>query len=290
MSHAATARKQSNRLPDGRAIRSLAKGEQRTFRQAEMFGLAKARLFDPAIETIMTVREHDVSIQSGAYKSVNENGWWRTAKYGVYARGFERELDKRVGNSVVWTEVGVSYTFEVPDVRHPTEDKPLSHATGMLVLPLAKLEFDEGTRAVKVAPNLYPETDVQVVDIMRPRAWALVDADGVPLRTEPSGANTQEARYSYIRHSDEFEEGATGWHGSLSRVVLGVLGFDYGGRYVLAGSRWSGASGVAVVGHEVAASLKAGAPKITKEGDRVIIEGTPEQLEAAMRLLEPLGK
>ncbi len=67
-----------------------------------MFGL-KGRI--PRHESIMTVRELDDAINvSGAWKPIDVNGWWRTNRYGVYARGFERELDKPVGASVVWVE------------------------------------------------------------------------------------------------------------------------------------------------------------------------------------------
>ncbi len=206
------------KLSDGRVIRVFA-GE---YTQEEMFGLHKSGLFDPKTETIMSVRELDDALNvSGAWKAVGVDGCWRTREYGVHATGFEKELDKPVGASVVYITIGedVPYTFEVPDVKHPQDkDKGLRQATGMLVFALDKLDYDEGKRILSVVSNFNPETDVRVKDIMRPAGWALVDADGYPIRTRPSNGDTNEARYSAVRDSDALE-GCTGWHGSVVRSV-----------------------------------------------------------------------
>jgi len=252
---AATAQVVNNRLPDGRAIRALeAANGKRTFRQAEIFTIVRALV--PAHETVMDVKDHDVSIQTGAYSSVNANGWWRTRRYGVYPRGFEKEFDKPVGEKIVWVEEidgrKADFTFKVPDVPHPSvKDNGLRQATGMLDFDFEKLQYNEERRVVSVVGDFNPETDVRVLDVMRPREWALVDTDGYPLRSQPSSSRVPEARFMYVKNSDEFEKGATGWHGSVARGVDDVDG----GRGVGAVGVWSVASGVAIVGRSAAAPL-----------------------------------
>ncbi len=259
MDATAVAEKPKNRLPDGRVIRALEDGNgQKTFRQVEMFTLVRALV--PAHETVMGVKDHDQSIQSGTYSLVNANNWWRTRRYGVYVRGFEKELDKPIGDKVVWIEEldgrKIDFTFDVPDVKNPHDkNKGLRQATGMLDFDFKKLQYTAGTRTVSVASDFDPETDVAVRDVMRPRNWGLVDADGYPLRSNPSNSGVPEARFMHVRNSDEFEKKATGWHGSVARNVVDFI--YYWGRFVLAISDWSEASGVTVVGRSVAASLVA---------------------------------
>lgn len=281
-----TTEKVNNRLSDGRVVRAL----DGTYTQVQLFGL-KGRV--PCHESIMGVKDHDDSLNiSGAWRAIDVTGWWRTNRYGVYARGFEKKLDKPVGARVVLIEDGVSYTFEVPDVKNPlNKDKGLRQATGMLDFALERLQYDEGKRIVSVASDFNPETDVTVRDIMRPRGWALVDADGYPLRLSPSNADVSEARYSFVRRSDEFNKKSTGYHGSVARNVLG------GGyrRNVIADFGWQDCSGVALVGREAAAPLESEAPasptaglQLIRNPTELIVKGTPEQLDAAIRLLQSL--
>jgi hypothetical protein len=265
----AAAVQEKNRLSDGRLVRAL----EGTYTQIQMFRL-KGRI--PTSEGIMSVKELDDAINlSGAHSSINVTGWWRTNRYAVYAKGFEKELDKPVGAKVVWIENGVSYTFEVPDVKNPmNKDKGLRQASGMLDFALDKLQYDEEKRIVSVTPD-FTETDVTVRDIMRPRNWALVDADGYPIRTRPSDQTTPDVRYSYVRHSGEFDKKASGYHGSVARD-----GFS-GRRFVYSGIGWQGGSGVAVVGRDaiVAGNIAPIVRKAEQSGcgarlDRV--QGAPE--------------
>lgn len=244
---AAVAEKPNNRLPDGRPIRAL----QGDHNQVAMFSLHKSGFYVPANESIMSVREHDQSIQSGAYKSVNTNNWWRTNEYGFYPKGFETQ-NLPIGEKIVYVEGGVSYTLNVPDVpvKVNGETIGLRAAIGMGVIKLEKLQYDEDRKIVSVTSDFDPTNDVSVKNIMRPRAWALVDAEGYPMRDKPSNENAPEARYSYVRHSDQLDKKATGYHGSLARDV----DFFSRWRVVNAYGAWSYGSGVAVVSRSEGAS------------------------------------
>jgi hypothetical protein len=232
------AQRGNNRLSNGLVVRPV-KGK---FTQIELFRL-KGRI--PKHESIMNVRELDDALNvRGVWKVIDVNGSWRTNRYGVYARGFERELDKPVGASIVWIEDGISYTFEVPDLEHPNDsNRGLRQATGMLDFALEKLQFDEDRGIVSITSDFDPESDVTVRNIMRPRGWALVDVEGYPLRTRPSDPHNSISRYSYVRHSDQFDREATGWHGSISRII----GIVDDRRYVYAYVEWGIDYGVAVV-------------------------------------------
>src|SRR5262249_61198045 len=84
------------RISDGRVVRPL----DGRFTQERMFGLHKSGLFDPAIESILTVKElDDVLNVSEAYKALGSH-WWRSDRYAGYRKGFEKELDKRIGNDL----------------------------------------------------------------------------------------------------------------------------------------------------------------------------------------------
>ncbi len=253
------------KLPDGRPIRAL----EGTYTQKMMFTLRSSGLYAPATEGIMSVKDHDQSIQSGAYKSVNVNDWWRTGAYAFYPSGFEK-ANLPLGDKLVYAEDGVRHTLNIPDVQvsmlRPdgrSETVGLRQAIGMGVIKLEKLKLDQTddeADVVSVTTDFDPATDVKVVDVMRPRAWALVDVDGYPLKSQPSCDEVSEARYSWIRHKDDFEKGSTGYHGSLAHLVGG----DYylGRRYVYAFDYWSWASGVAVVGRDVAVAAGNSVPLV----------------------------
>ena len=279
--------KANSQLSDGRTIRALVdtkgtlgKRGKNAFTQVEMFELRPKGLL-PSNERPMNVKEHDESIRSGAWKEISANSWWRTNLYGVYRKGFEKDLDVQIGEKVVWVEDGIAPVFNVPDVKHPhNNDKGLREATGMVVFDLDKLQYDGETNIVSVSSDFNPETDVFVVDVMRPRGWALVDANGIPLRTKPSDEDTLGARHSYVKHSDEFEGEATGWHGSLA---CDVDGFYFGRRRYVVGALvvWSGASGVATIGRSAAA------PQIEVAGEKLVKVADPESLlQRATRLTE----
>ncbi|MEW6528947.1 MAG: hypothetical protein AB1391_03595 [Candidatus Micrarchaeota archaeon] len=203
----------------------------------------------------MTVKEHDQSIQSGVYQLISENSWWRTGEYGFYRRGFEKKTIP-LGAEITYVEGGVSWILEIPDVPIEVNGKRigLRQAIGMGVIPLEKLEIkdvNDKESIVSVTSNFDPRTDLEVVNIMRPSGWGGVDTKGRPLKSMPSNESNLYARYSYVLHKNNFDEGPTGWHGSFAR---GVNGFYCRAREVSAGSVWSYGSGVMLVDREEAAA------------------------------------
>jgi hypothetical protein len=186
-------------LPDGRRIRAL----DGTFGQRDMFRLRGAL---PKEESLMNMRE---LAASGA------EGWWRSGRYGVLARGFEK-LSRPIGARVVWVESGLAYSFEVPDVRHPSDrGRCLREADGLLDFDLLKLEFDEASRTVSAAPGFDPVKDVAVRDVRRSNGWALPDAEGFPARSLQC-PGPPEALFSCFAAAADFSEGSSGWHGSVA--------------------------------------------------------------------------
>ena len=280
-----------SKLPDGRSMRAL----EGTYTQKMMFTLSSSGLYNPANEGIMSVKEHDQSIQSGAYKSVNVNGWWRTGEYAFYPKGFEKR-NLPLGDKLVYVEDGVAHTLNIPDVPVKLANGQtvgLRQAISMGVIKLEKLkldQIDDKADVVSVTTDFDPATDVKVVDIMRPSAWALVDADGYALKSQPSDAGVSEARYSRVRHSDEFEDRSTGYHGSLARGVYGYVNDDR--RVVYAYGEWRYGSGVALVSGRGATAPLVGVPeeKLAKIADPKALVQRAEQLQtAATELTERLG-
>lgn len=259
MSRAARLQRKNNRLSDGRTIRAL-KTPWAGFLQEDMFRL-RAKL--PLHERPMNIKELDEALQTGAYQSIKDvdRKRWRTNRYGVYKRGFERRQPLPIGDTVFWCgEWSCHSVFDVPDVRHPHNPNiGLRQATGMLDFDLDKLQYERETRwweakpirgVVSVTADFNPETDVRVVDIMRPRGWALVDENGYPLRTQPSHPNIPAARCSSILHHSE-NWGSNprvktyGWHGSIA------VSYDHERwRFVIASMGWDWGSAVAVVSRE----------------------------------------
>ncbi len=213
------------------------------FTQAQVFRL-KGKM--PSHESILSVKGHDLVLNPNeCFRVPGFPIWVRTGEYGVYARGFQKDLDAPVGTIVIWTENNCSYSFIVPDARHPGDkDKALCQASGMLVFPIDKLEYDERYRVVSVSQSFDPARDVRVVDIMRPGGWALVDGEGYPVRGKPSDIYDPDARCAYLRSPGEFFPNASGWHGSIAR------GVDFGGyqrRAINAELEWRYPSGVSVI-------------------------------------------
>ncbi len=229
-----------NCLSDGREIWALGG----TFTQPMMFGL-KGKL--PAHEGILSISQFDDAMnRSGAALTLpRHGGWWRTCEYGVYPRGFDSDPLKPAGATVIWVEDGYRYSFEVPDARNPQEPgKSLRESQGMLVFALSKLRYDRRKRVVSVSPDFDPQADVRAVDVMRPAGWALPDEAGYPLRQLPSDATVPEARGFRYVSSGGFENGSSGWHGSIS--LLYAEGLEHGRRMIDAASGWRHPSGVAV--------------------------------------------
>lgn len=248
---------EKSKLPDGREIRAL----EGTYTQKMMFTLRSSGLYVPANEGIMTVKDFNQAIQSDADKPVTEKKVWRTGEYAFYRKGFEKS-DLPLGDKLVYVkrqaptiripeiEKGIVHTLNIPyvpvSIVRPdgeSETVGLRKATGMGVIKLEKLELkdiDGMADVVSVTTDFDPATDVKVVDIMRPDAWALVDSDGYPMRKDPSHRDEPAARFSVTMVYGEFDTIATGWHGSLTHN-------DFSMRSVTAKSKWQSDLMVAVI-------------------------------------------
>ena len=226
-------------LPDGRAMRILASGERTTFRQKEVFQLAK--LLQPT-ERIMSVREHDRSIQSGAYSSLPVSSW-RCREYAFYRKDPGAEL----GSEIEWKENGVTYRNLVPDIPVDVNGKTISlqKAKGMGVYSSIRLldirQEDAGLFVVFAERLDMVVGKVRVVNFSgNDLDFAFTDAIGLPLANGITHSDDPDTRIgSMTRNYGK----STGWHGSIARGVFS----GYGQRKVYADIPWSAAFGVAVV-------------------------------------------
>ena len=218
---------QANRLqlPDGRLVRAATVGEQREFNQLQF------------LQLVQNARRRNPSEGRAAFNPLGER--------------------------LVYIENRVRHGLTIPDVPVTLPDGSrvnLRQATGMAVFDVMKMDVrvvDERTVEVSVTSGFNPGTDVKVKDVMRPRGWsAHIDADEFALRGSPSNAENPNARDSYRRPANEFQdikhtfvsdEIATGYHGSVARVGVGG---GYGRRDVGAFYGWSFVSGVAVISLE----------------------------------------
>ena len=277
-----------NLLTDKRPMRAM----EGSVNQVQMFQVRGK--FNPQIEGVATVREADDALNvSGIYRAVMGTRWVRTDQYAVYKKDPKAPL----GKEVTWVEDGVRYVQQIPDVPVQFGGKEISlqKAVAMGVydsIGLLKIEqTDTGLYTVSAVDQATLAGKVRAVDFMR-GGWALTDEHGFPLASQPVSSSNSAARYGWVR--SDYQKGADGWHGSVARY-----GFYYVIRQdVYAIDGWSVASGVALVGRSAAAPLEApglatpGLPvqlKLTREGEgRLIVEGTPAQLDAAIRLLGTL--
>ncbi len=239
-------------LPGGRQVRTYNDNGKTRFTQVDMFQLTP---HIPMGETIMGNLEYDISIKSSIYPSIGGNGFSRARVYAFYPKGFEFTLNLQIGKEITYVEDGVSYVLAVPDVlvTDPISGNKVSlqKAAGMGVfrdIGLLKLEReDENRYKISVVSDL-KEGDISVVDIMRPRGWALTDQNGFPLRTLSSNGIIPEARYSYVRSLGELPD-SNGWHGSPVRTNNLMVGG--GPRHIILSNRWSELSTVGLVQSDV---------------------------------------
>jgi len=212
-------------LRDGRAARVLSG----PFNQKQVFSLHSSGLYTPANEGIMTLRDLSEAHQSRIFRARFTSGMVRSSEYAFYPRGFEN-ADLPLGDRLAYVEKYFdkdgkrrteTHILEIPDAPVELADGSkvgLRNALGMGVIPIGKLalaQIDENTDVVSVTADFDPTTDIKVVDIFRPMGWALPDSDGYPLRSRPSAIDVPEARFSWVLHSDKFEDGSTGWHGTV---------------------------------------------------------------------------
>ena len=298
-------------LPDGRLVRAATVGETLKFDQLQFLQLvqnARRRnpsegraAFNPLGESLMENRDFEASVQNVSFAALNI-AWTRMRGYAVYRRRFETQ-DLPLGERLVYIENGVRYGFTIPEVSVtlPSGSRvSLQQATGMAVFDVMKIDVrvvDKKTVEVSVTPDFNPETDVKVKDVMRPCGWsAHIDADGFALRGSPSNAENPNARYSYVRYADQFEdikhlfvsdEPATGYHGSLARGNVNW------GCYVVAGDDWSEVSGVALVSLASSVQGTASLLELVRTADQETLRGVFAQLPlekraAIMRALQSL--
>jgi len=212
-------------LLDGRTARVPEDG----FNQKQMFSLRSGGLVDPANEGIMTLRDISEACQSRIFRARFTSGMVRSSEYAFYPRGFDN-ASLPLGDKLAYVEKYFdkngerrteTHILEIPDVPVELADGSkvgLRNALGMGVIPIGKLalsQIDENTDMVSVTADFDPATDIKAVDIARPMGWALPDSDGYPLRSRPSAMDVPEARFSWVLHSDKFEDGSTGWHGTV---------------------------------------------------------------------------
>ena len=185
------------------------------------------------------------------------------------------KMFSKEAKAIVYTDPndGQRYVF-------PVEEKYFEVKNGILAVahPDFKLGYDGKDLVV------LPEAGkVELVsDFPTKDGWYATDAKyGIPTGKETS-SNNSEARYLY-RVDD------AGRAGPVARDCSGLLGYGYG-RVVDLLLRPSGGLGVAVeeVARGAGAPLEAAQLRITQEGQRLVVEGTPEQLQAAVKLLEQL--
>lgn len=236
-----------NLLSDGRLMRAM----EGLVNQEGMFNNRAGRFtvrgkFNPQIEGIAKLREVDDAFnKSRIYPAVMGQTWVRTDEYTVYRRDPKEPL----GKEVAWVESGIRYNLLVPDIKLQFNGKEVSlqKVTAMGVfdsIGLLKIEQnDENLFTVSAVDEAALAEKVRAVDFMRRDIvegnWALTDKHGFPLGSKPARSDNPDSRCTHVR--SDYENGATGWHGSI--------GYSSGGRLVSACDFWGMMSNVAIVGH-----------------------------------------
>jgi len=258
------------------------------FTQAQTLSLHKSGVFAPEHEGIMLVREYDDALKNGSCASIGcKEHWWRSDQFGFYPKGFEQKPGLAIGSRLVWIEKVTNpdrterMLVAILDLSRIAEEKVflsdgkearLKDATGMGIVRNSKLDLrvienrpDLIIYEVSPADGINPEKDITFKDVLRPSGLSTsVDSEGFALMggriLDEDGFEEQDARFSHIRHLDEFEAlppsrveaelkkrglDRHGWFGSIGRQDL----YDY--RHDIdAYVAWSRCSGVAVVDNE----------------------------------------
>lgn len=271
MSQAAAVQK-PNLLRDGRPLRAL----NAKVTQKQMFGLHGSEHFNPKTEGIARVRDLDDALNvSGIYKAVMGDVWTRTNEYAAY----KKDPTASLGNEIVWVEGGVVYRKLIPDVPVKVGEREISlqEAVGMAVydsICLLQIEQTDDTLfTVSVADPSVLTGKVRVVDFMR-NGWAGTDEHSFPVGSKPVSDDDPAARFGYVRN--EYDQKATGWHGSVARDVYVFLSR----RTVYANVDWSNVSGVAIVGREAAA------PQVSVPEEKLVEVADPKALVRRAEQLE----
>lgn len=233
-----SAKPKEARLSDGRQMRAL----DGVFTQMQMFDVAcKAESLKHAVATMKDA--DDALTISKVSGSVFGNAHIRTGEYCFSAR----EPGKPFGSELVFIEKGIRYRMEIPDVRVPFNGKEpsLRAIKGALIIidsiTLLKLtKISEGEYLVSPADGAKFEGRIHAVPFLG-KGWVKAGSLGYPDTGKSSSADDPSARHVWMR--TVFEDGATGYHGSMARTMGGD-----GGRSIIADLDWSAACRVAVVG------------------------------------------
>jgi len=239
----ATSKKANNQLSDGRPMRAM----EGSVTQRQMFNPFPRGRFNPEVEGVAKVKDVDDALnKSRIYSAVIRSRWVRTDEYGVY----HRDPTAPLGRELIWIEDGLLYRKIIPDVpvQFKGREVSLQKVVGMGIYPSIGLLKGEQTdeKEFTVSPVSLDTIagKVRAMNFMRD-GWAEPDEYGFPDGDNPSSVSSDTARYGWV--ITDYDKKATGYHGSLARIVGGYGGEDVRG--VTAKGAWQDGSGVALVGH-----------------------------------------
>jgi hypothetical protein len=286
-----------------------------TFVQPHLFYLRPALLMPP--ERLTTNADLDSLIrpqpeyaQYELWKLIgNPSGIWRTREYAFYRKGIEYNTSLEFGNSIVWGEergpgkkpfmakldFGKWAKASVPfSVNGRPVTTSLEKACGLGIVDIDKLEMvvDFGPERtafapskdveyceIRFKPDFNPQTDLKIIDIMRPPNYALPDAKGFPLMGHETLPNAPEGRCPCFLPASKFTSFSNGYHGSIARSIRRDDTSDQG-KLIIACLSWRFGAGVAAVDYTV-----------RKEEVRELLEmarrlGGPDTLEHLAKVAE----
>jgi len=194
----------------------------------------------------MRVKEHDESLMSNAYESL-QTRWWRCREYAFY----RKDLRDPLGAEIDWIENNITFRMLIPDVPVDFYGKTISlqKTVGMGVIESIRLlditRIDTALYVVSIADPDRSKWMTKVVDFSGiDLRFALTDEDGLPIANKPSNPADPDARSGSIART--YGKAGTGWHGSLVRGICS----DCGQRKIYADLLWSTSLGVTIVDRE----------------------------------------
>jgi hypothetical protein len=123
------------------------------------------------------------------------------------------------------------------------KEKPELNGKPNWVVPPTRV-YDQNTLCCSVTfrDDFNPESDLAIVDILRPSEWGYFGPTGFPLRLLGDSGGTPDVRYSDLRHGTGLPD-STGYHGSVARSAID----DTRRRAVGLGLPWFQQAGVAAI-------------------------------------------
>lgn len=224
--------------PDGRSIRLLERNGCRSVLQEDVLHLVGAvkgtpPSLDPKTESPFGIHDFDESVSSN-YLDLRDL-FTRIKWYGFHRKGFEND-DLPLGDSIVYVERGIEYTLLIPSLILPSGVN-LRDAKGIGYVDITKLTYDPASHTVSFGDEIVQNPHlVYVADAMRPSGWSvLFDNNGIPLMRGDSNSSVSNAKYLRVRDFDTFQDGATGWHGSM---ILNADRSNDRYKYIITGRCW----------------------------------------------------